>query len=69
MILEGRRVQNFFRFAAGIGGGLILLHIVFQILSGFGGRYFVVNDVLLHWLLAAAGICLVSVAFASGSEE
>ena len=69
MILEDRRVRNFFRSVAGIVGGLILLHVVFKIISGFGYRYFFVNDVLLHWLLVAAGIGLVSVALASGSEK
>jgi hypothetical protein len=65
MAFENRRVQNFFRLAVGIVGGLILLQVVFNILSGFGYRYFFVNDVLLHWLLVSVGICLVSFAFAS----
>jgi hypothetical protein len=69
MISENRRVRNFFRLVVGIVGGLILLHVVFNILSGFGYRYFFVNDVLLHWLLVAAGIGLVAFAFASGSER
>ena len=62
---ENRRVQNFFRLAGGIVGVLILLQVVFNILSGFGYRYFFVNDVLLHWLLVAVGVCMVSFAFAS----
>ena len=69
MIFEDRRVRNFFRLVVGIFGGLILLHVVVNILSGFGYRYFFVNDVLLHWLLVAAGIGLVSFAFASGSQK
>jgi len=69
MIFEDRRVQNFFRLVVGIFGGLILLHVVFKIFSGFGYRYFFVNDVLLHWLLVAVGVCLVSFALASGSKK
>jgi len=69
MILEDRRVRNFFRSVAGIVGGLILLQVVFNIISGFGYRYFFVNDVLLHWLLVAAGIGLLSVALASGTQK
>jgi len=69
MIFEDRRVQNFFRLVVGIFGGLILLHVVFKIVSGFGYRYFFVNDVLLHWLLVAVGVCLVSFALASGSKK
>ena len=69
MIFENRRVQNFFRWVVGIFGGLILLHVVSKILSGFGYSYFFVNDVLLHWLLVAVGVCLVSFAIASGSEK
>ena len=69
MLFEDRRVQNFFRLFVGIVGGLILLHLVFQIVSGFGYRYFFVNDVLLHWLLTAVGVCMLSFAFASGSQK
>ena len=65
MAFENRRVQNFFRLAVGIVGVLILLQVVFNILSGFGYRYFFVNDVLLHWFLVAAGVCMVAFAFAS----
>jgi hypothetical protein len=69
MNFEDRRVHNFFRLVVGIAGGLILLHVVSNILSGFGYRYFFVNDVLLHWLLVAVGVCLVAFAFASGREK
>ena len=69
MNFKDRRVQNFFRLVVGIFGGLVLLHVVFKILSGFGYSYFFVNDVLLHWLLVAVGVCLVAFAFASGSER
>jgi hypothetical protein len=69
MILEDRRVRNFLRLVAGIAGGLILLHALFKVISGIGYRYFFVDDVLLHWVLVAAGIGLISVAFASGSQK
>jgi hypothetical protein len=69
MIFKDRRTQNFFRVVVGIVGGLILLHVVVNILSGFGYRYFFVNDVLLHWLLVSVGTCLVAFAFASGGER
>jgi hypothetical protein len=69
MLFENRRVKSFFRVVVGIFGGLILLHVASKILSGFGYTYFFVNDVLLHWLLVAVGVCLVSFAIASGSER
>ena len=69
MVSEDRRVWNFFRLVVGIVGGLALLHPIFQLLTGFGYRYFVVNDVLLHWLLATVGICFVSFAVASGTKK
>ena len=69
MIFENRRVWNFVRLLAGIGGGLILLHAAYLIISGIGYRYFFVNDILLHWLLTAAGVGLVAVALASGRQK
>jgi hypothetical protein len=69
MLFEDRRVQNFFRLVVGIFGGFILLHLVFEIFSGFGYRYFFVNDVLRHWLLTSVGVVLVSFALASGSQK
>lgn len=68
MAFENRRMQSFFRVAAAIAGGLILLNVVFQIVTGFGYAYFVVNDVFLHWVLTTVGICLLAFAVISGSE-
>jgi hypothetical protein len=65
MSFRDRRVQNFFRVVVGIFGGLILLHVAGNVLSGFGYTYFFVNDVLLHWLLVSVGTCLVAYAFSS----
>lgn len=64
-----RKVQSFFRVVAAIVGGLILLNVVFQIVSGLGYAYFAVTDVFLHWLLTVVGICLLAYAVISGGER